>query len=139
MRVSPSSGPHLSCILLGDRGMGGAQPHAPHTLCAVSERGAWGWVERSLGGLSRGLAGCLRATWEPGSYRDKAFLICLPGKRAHHPGGSAVKNPPTMQETWVQSWSQEDPLEEGMATHSSILAWRIPWTEEYGGQQSMGL
>ena len=119
--------------------MGGAQPHAPHTLCAVSERGAWGWVERSLGGLSRGRAGSLRATWEPGSYRDKAFLICLPGKRAHHLGGSAVKNPPTMQETWVQSWSQEDPLEEGMATHSSILAWRIPWTEEYGGQQSMGL
>ena len=37
-----------------------------------------------------------------------------------------VKNPPAMQETWVQSWGWEDPLEEGMATHSSILAWRIP-------------
>ena len=44
-----------------------------------------------------------------------------------------------MQEAWVQSLSQEDPLEEGMATHSSILAWRIPWTEEPGGLQSMGL
>ena len=44
-----------------------------------------------------------------------------------------VKNPPAMQETRVQSLSQEDPLEEGMATHSSILAWRIPWTEETGG------
>ena len=42
------------------------------------------------------------------------------------------------QETWVQSLSQEDPLEEGMATHSSILVWRIPWTEESGGLQSTG-
>ena len=45
----------------------------------------------------------------------------------------------SMQETWVQSLGQEDPLEEGMATHSSVLAWRIPWTEEPGGLQSMGL
>ena len=44
-----------------------------------------------------------------------------------------------MQETWVWSLGQEDPLEKGMATHSSILAWRIPWTEEPGGLQSMGL
>ena len=44
-----------------------------------------------------------------------------------------VKNLPTMQETWVQSLGWEDPLEKGMATHSSILAWRIPWTEESGG------
>ena len=49
-----------------------------------------------------------------------------------------VKNSPAMQETPVQFLSQEDPLEEGMATHSSILAWRIPWTEEPGGLQSMG-
>ena len=48
-----------------------------------------------------------------------------------------VKNPPAMQETWVQSLGWEDPLEEGMATYSSILAWRIPWTEEPGGLQSM--
>ena len=48
-----------------------------------------------------------------------------------------VKNLPAMQETWVQSLGQKDPLEKGMATHSSILAWRIPWTEEPGGQQSM--
>ena len=47
-----------------------------------------------------------------------------------------VKNPPAMRETWVQSLGQEDPLEEGMATHSSILAWRIPWTEEPGGLHS---
>ena len=53
-----------------------------------------------------------------------------------------VKNPPTVQETeetWVQSLDGEDLLEEGMATHSSILAWRMPWTEEPGRLQSMGL
>ena len=44
-----------------------------------------------------------------------------------------VKNPPAMQEAQVQSLSQEDPLEKGMATHSSSLAWEIPWTEEPGG------
>ena len=49
-----------------------------------------------------------------------------------------VKNVPEMQETWVQFLDQEEPLEKGMATHSSILAWRIPWTEEPGGLQSMG-
>ena len=43
-----------------------------------------------------------------------------------------VKNLPAMLETWVPSLGQEDPLEKGMATHSSILAWRIPWTEEQG-------
>ena len=50
-----------------------------------------------------------------------------------------VKDRPLVQETWVQSLGQEDPLEKGMATHSSILAWRIPWTEESGELQSMGL
>ena len=49
-----------------------------------------------------------------------------------------IKNPPAMQETWVQSLGQDDPLEEEMATHSSILAWRIPWTEEPGRLQSLG-
>ena len=50
-----------------------------------------------------------------------------------------VENLPAMQETWVQSLGQEDPLEKGIATHSSILAWRIPWIEEPDGLQSMGL
>ena len=49
-----------------------------------------------------------------------------------------VKNLLAMQEAWVRSLSQEDPLEKGMATNSSILAWRIPWTEEPRGLQSMG-
>ena len=49
-----------------------------------------------------------------------------------------VKNLSAVQETWVRSLGGEDPLEKGMATHSSILAWRISWTEEPGGLQSMG-
>ena len=54
-------------------------------------------------------------------------------------GHQRVKNLPAMQETWVQSLDQEDSLEKGMATHSSILGWRIPWTEESGGLLSMRL
>ena len=50
-----------------------------------------------------------------------------------------VKNLPTKQETWVQSLGWEDPLEKELATHSSILAWEIPWTEEPGMQHSMAL
>ena len=50
-----------------------------------------------------------------------------------------VKNPPAMQETWVGSLGQEDPLEKEMGTHARILAWKIPWMEELGGLQSMGL
>ena len=54
-------------------------------------------------------------------------------------GAQTVKNLPAMQETQVRSLGQEDPLEEGMSTHTSTLAWRIPWTEEIGRLQSMGL
>ena len=50
-----------------------------------------------------------------------------------------VKHLPTMWEIWIQSLGQEDPLEKEMATHSSTLAWKIPWMEEPGGLQSMGL
>ena len=66
--------------------------------------------------------------------------ITEPRKRGL-PNGSVVKNPSGMQETQetgVLSLSKEDPLEEEMATHSSILAWEIPWTEETGGLRSMG-
>ena len=49
-----------------------------------------------------------------------------------------VKNPPAMWETWVRPLGQEDAMEEGMATHSSILAWKIPWTEKPGRLQSIG-
>jgi len=51
----------------------------------------------------------------------------------------SVKNLPAMWETWVRFLGPEDPLEKEIATHSSILAWEIPWTEEAGGLQSMGL
>ena len=56
--------------------------------------------------------------------------ICL---EHNFPGGSGPKTPPAMLETWVLSLGLEDPLEKGLATHSSILAWRSPWTEEPGG------
>ena len=49
-----------------------------------------------------------------------------------------IKNPPAMHEIWIRYLGQEDPLEKEMAIHSSILVWRIPWTEEPGGLQSMG-
>ena len=55
------------------------------------------------------------------------------------PVAQTVKNLPAMQRTQVQFLGQEDPMEKGMATHSSILAWRIPWTEEPGRLQSLGL
>ena len=55
------------------------------------------------------------------------------------PDGSTVKNLPAMQESQVGNLGQEDPLEKGMAIHYSILAWRIPWTEESGGLQSLRL
>ena len=54
------------------------------------------------------------------------------------PSGSGIKNLPTMQEMWVQSLAWKDSLEEEMATHSIFIAWRIPWTEEPDGLQSMG-
>ena len=54
------------------------------------------------------------------------------------PSGAVVKNPPAMQEMWVQSLDWDDPLEKEMATHSSILAWKIPWTKKPGRLQSMG-
>ena len=55
------------------------------------------------------------------------------------PGGSEIKNPPAVQEMLVPFLGREAPLEKEMATHSSILGWEIPWTEEPGGLQSMGL
>ena len=71
-----------------------------------------------------------------------SVLSTVPGPR-HFPGSSLVaqmeKNLPAMQETQIQSLGWEDALEKGMATHSSILAWRIPWIEEPGKLQSMGL
>ena len=76
-----------------------------------------------------------------------ADALCSPPNSPHHsletrPGRTGwlrvVKNPPAIQETWVQSLGWEDPLEKEMTTHSSILAWRIPWTEKPGRLQSVG-
>ena len=71
------------------------------------------------------------------SLNEFSFLISH-NNRLSFASGSAVKNPPARQEMQVQSLGWEDPLGEGMATHSSILAWRMPWTEESGGLQSLG-
>ena len=72
-------------------------------------------------------------------YGDTDELMLQLPSNMGFPHGSVVKNLPTMR-IWgnvVQSPGQEDPLEDGMATHSNILAWRIPWTEEPGGLQSI--
>ena len=66
--------------------------------------------------------------WEEDMFQLKTSLVA-----------QLVKNLPAMQETWVRFLGWEDPLEEGMATHSSILAWEIPWTEDPGRAQSMGV
>ena len=68
---------------------------------------------------------------------DAANLSSFTSMRSF-PGGTEVKHLPAMWETWVRSLGREDLLEKEMATHSSILAWRIPWTEELGGLQSTG-
>ena len=65
-------------------------------------------------------------------------LVLDLGKTQGFPGGSDVKHLPAMQDTWVQSLGWEDPLKKGLATHSSIPAWRIPQTEKPGGLHSMG-
>ena len=66
-------------------------------------------------------------SWSPFSLMGTSLVV------------QTVKSLPAVQETWVQSLGQEDPLEKEMATHSSTLAWRIPWREEPGRLQSMGL
>ena len=69
---------------------------------------------------------------------DVITSFCLAVGRDGFPDGSVVKNLPVMQETQLWSLGQEDPLEKGMATYFSILAWRIPWTEEPGGYSPWG-
>ena len=69
---------------------------------------------------------------------DLETKINPPNSAEDFPAGSAVKNLHAIQETCVQSLGKEDPLEKAMATHSSTLAWEVPWTEEPGGLQSTG-
>ena len=81
------------------------------------------------------------------SWAAYRVLVLQPGielrpSRLGFPSGSVVKNLPViqeLQETWVRSLGWEDPLRKGMASHSSVLSWRILWTEEPGGLQSIGL
>ena len=72
---------------------------------------------------------CLQGPWDISCCHDKDGTSLI---------AQMVKNMPAMQETQVQPLGQEDLLQKGMATHSSITAWRIPWTEESGGLQSLG-
>ena len=71
-------------------------------------------------------------------YEERNHAFKIVRQSLGFPSSSVVKNPPAMQVTWVRSLGWEDPLEKEMATHSGILAWEIPWTEEPGGLQSMG-
>ena len=100
------------------------------------------WFPRGFPGSSAGKESAFNAGDSgsiPGSRR-------CPGEGIGYPQqyswvslvGQTVKNPPAMWETWFPSQGWEDPPEEHMATHFNILAWRIPWTEELGGVQSMG-
>ena len=86
---------------------------------------------------------CLKEIKHRITYDPKIQCVQLNWKQVliqrDFPSGTVIRNPPTKQETWVCSLGQEDPLEKEMATHSSTLAWKIPWTEEPGGLQSMGL
>ena len=76
------------------------------------------------------------ATWEAPSSFCFCPNMCCPLSPRGFPCSSAGKGSPAMQETWVQSLGWEDPLEKGKATHSSILAWRIPWTTAHGATKS---
>ena len=90
------------------------------------------WTPERLAGVGK----LHRNTLELGP-KSSCFFLLEYYLRAS-PLGQKVKNLPTMRETWVWSLGRGDPLEKGVATHSSIFVWRIPWTEEPGGIQSMG-
>ena len=92
----------------------------------VKDRGAWC---AAVYGITKS------QTW----LRDWTTTMIFTFYWLHSLVAQMVKNLPAKQETWVWSLSQEDPLEKGMAIHCSILAWRIPWTEESGGLQFVGL
>ena len=79
-----------------------------------------------------------RGCWWKSVFEENGLFFSLSQVPWSFLVAQTVKNLPAMQETWVQSLGQEDPLEKEMATHSSILAWKIPWAEEPGTLQSMG-
>ena len=81
----------------------------------------------------------LQNSHQVGARFSNFFTIEMPSVLLDFRDSSVVKNPPTVQEMWVQSLGQEDPVEKEMATHSSILAWEITWTEDPGGLHFLGL
>ena len=113
----------------------GSSAHIP-PLGLTNISGVWGnTVVKAVGKLAPSLTAKganhfipFRVQFGNSSWWHQASLVA-----------QMVKNPPAMQETQVRSLGREDPLEKGMATHSNILFWRIPWTEEPGGPESMGL
>ena len=107
-------------------------PTAWHRIWSMGAPNCWQrmseWIQQVSSNLSR----------VPVSNTFTGNLSHVMNLLGSFPGGSVVKNPPAMQETWVWSLGWEDPLEKEMATHSNILAWKLQWTEEPGGLQSMG-
>ena len=97
--------------------------------CSMGEAQGWG----VLGGGADVVVDCVPQTPNDSGFRKERFPSQLASLVAQ-----VVKRLPAVQETRVQSLGQEDPLEKAMATHSSILAWKIPWTEELGWLLSMG-
>ena len=98
---------------------------------------ALGSIRRFLPDLQICIHGLYEVAKSIASHREALDYLLPLGDQASQVA-RMVKNLPAMQETRVRSLGQEDPLEKGMTTHSCILAWRIPWTEEPGGLQSMG-
>ena len=112
---------------------GGVCPHRGNVSASCSLFLETSPRHRTEGWASR------RAVSGRGSGGGRDDICCVFLLNVSSPGGSdLVKNLPTMWETRVQSLGQEDPLEKEMATHSSVLTWRIPRTEEPGGLSSMG-
>ena len=118
-----SAGQHVTASTQGHRG--GSTRAGLSTSKPAASHGSW------LGAGCQVLSLCVLTAWWLG------FENRCPERQASLVA-QTVKNLPTIQGTWIRSLGREDPLEEGMATHSSTLAQRIPWTQEPGWLQSMG-
>ena len=110
-------------------GEGDGNPLQYSCLEDPTNRGAWRAIVQEIA------KGNGTITITEHSKFKQSLLHTLLLRRRGFPDGSVVKNPPAMWEIWVQSLGWEDPLENGMATHSSILVWRIPWTVSTGLQR----
>ena len=103
---------------------------AEQALCGL-------WMGSQLPGISKRVRFCNLLKGQKAQVTQATHVLI--GRTLERALMVKKKNLPAMQETWVQSLGLEDPLEKGMGTHSSVLAWRIPWTEEPEGLQSTGL